>query len=435
MSGTKKGFWFAVLFSGLVLGLGWAVRGVFGHEWGAAWAGSMGALGVLVACNRRDWLHRAPIIAALGAIGWGTGGMMSYGLMVASGRGTQFHNVLYGYVMLVVVGGLYGFIGGGLVGLGLESGGKKKAAWHSLLVEMFVCGYVVYVLLIGLMEWRMTPPRHEDWALCLGASAALAWFLVRNGFPRALRVAAYACLGAGFGFAAGNFVQTMGLVIETSINGWNIMEFTLGFGGGAGMAYAVVSRDWPGTEAPRPSINGLALVFFAMLLPLGNLSAALSRERFTKVAENLALPDPTAVVDAQLTQATLAVAGMSAAVGVYWLLFARRPSFKAETAIPGLLLLHAAHFVWLGLIKSFVFYTPFAITNTRLWYAPVLIGIALVWLAFGRGKPELPLCEPEAETPWRWVAIAAGVVVLCIVFALISVSTHGELDVITYERF
>ncbi len=30
-----------LLSAGLVLGLGWALRGHFGHQWGASWAGML----------------------------------------------------------------------------------------------------------------------------------------------------------------------------------------------------------------------------------------------------------------------------------------------------------------------------------------------------------------------------------------------------------
>ena len=58
----------AALFVALFLGLGWAIRGHFGHEWGAAWAGGIAALATVVAAKRTDWLRRLPVLAALGAL-------------------------------------------------------------------------------------------------------------------------------------------------------------------------------------------------------------------------------------------------------------------------------------------------------------------------------------------------------------------------------
>ena len=135
----------------LVLGLGWAIRGHFGHEWGAAWAGAMAASALLFASKRKDWAQRAPVLIFLGAIGWAVGGMSSYGIVVGYCRGVEFFNVYYGYAMLAVIGGLYGFIGGGFFGLGLETTEKNKPNWATLLTEMVAgawisWGFIIYQL-------------------------------------------------------------------------------------------------------------------------------------------------------------------------------------------------------------------------------------------------------------------------------------------------
>ena len=169
---TKK---YLLLFTALALGLGWAIRGHFGHEWGAAWAGAMGALAIILAFGRHDWVRNAPTLAALGGIGWAIGGIMSYGIVIGYCRGNDFLNVAYGYSMLAVIGGLYGFLGGGFFGLGLESTDDKKPNWAALIAQMVAGAYLAWGFLIYQLEWFMTPPRSELWAACLGAAAALAW--------------------------------------------------------------------------------------------------------------------------------------------------------------------------------------------------------------------------------------------------------------------
>ncbi|MCB9782717.1 MAG: hypothetical protein H6751_07110 [Candidatus Omnitrophica bacterium] len=423
---SKTNAIFPLLFSGLVLGVGWAIRGVFGHEWGAAWAGSMGCLAVIVAANRDDWLRRAPLLASVGAVGWGLGGMMSYGLVIGYCRGVDFGNVFYGYTMLSIIGGLYGFVGGGLFGLGLESGGEKKAAWHSLIVEMFVVGFLVYVVLVDFMELRMTPPRSDNWARCLGAAIALAWFLHRGGFHRALRVAAYGGLGGGFGFAFGNLIQTLGTVIGIPINMWNVMEFTLGFCGGVGMAYAVLSRDWPESGTPSKSLNWLGIGFFAVLLPLANRLAAMKTEHFAPTAERLGIADVQGFVDSQLSTATLTWLAFSTMVVLFWWWSQRRDGFSLKVGIPILLAIHSIHYASLGAIKTSILYTPFELTNTRLWYFPILFMIACLWIVFGRREISFPALSPVRETEKRWMTILIGLLALFAVFALISISSHNE---------
>ncbi len=110
---------------------------------------------------------------------------------------------------------------------------------------MVAGGCLFWGIIIYQLEWLMTPPRSEAWGLCAGAAIALAWYTWQEGFHRALRVAAYSGLGGGFGFSIGNFFQTAGTISGVSYNWWDVMEFTLGFCGGLGMAYAVSTTRWP----------------------------------------------------------------------------------------------------------------------------------------------------------------------------------------------
>ena len=152
----------SMLFVALILGLGWAIRGHFGHEYGAAWAGVIAGLAVITVAKRRDWASRLTVLATLAGIGWGVGGMMSYGIVVGYGRGVEFGNVFYGLSMLGVVGALYGFIGGGLFGLGLESTNDRKPQWASLVTEMICGGLLAWWVIIAQFEWKMTPPEYMD---------------------------------------------------------------------------------------------------------------------------------------------------------------------------------------------------------------------------------------------------------------------------------
>ncbi|NOY57576.1 MAG: hypothetical protein GXO75_01405, partial [Calditrichaeota bacterium] len=219
----------ALVFSSLILGLAWALRGNMGHDPGAAWAGALGAMAIIVAAKRTDWFLRLPAIAAIAAIGWGVGGSMSYIHVVGYGWVKDFANVYYGLAMLGVIGALWAFIGGGFFGLCLETTDEKKPDWPSLLTLMIAGGILMYQILIVRYGWKMNPPRVEYWATCLGAAGALAWFLYRNGYFKALRVAGYSAFGAGFGFAFGNFLQTLASASGIVFRYWNLMEFTLGF--------------------------------------------------------------------------------------------------------------------------------------------------------------------------------------------------------------
>jgi hypothetical protein len=254
----------SVLIVGLAFGTAWAVRGQFGHEEGASWAAAIGALALILVSGRKDWYSKILPIVLSSVLGWGACGMISYGKVVGYGRSSDFGNAWYGLLMLFVIGGLYGLLGGGLTGLSLWSGKKKRVNWASLLTEMVAGGIIFYYLLIAQMEILMTPPRSEAWAVCLGAGAALLWHMARNGYKVPLRVAFISALGAGFGFAFGNFLQITGNVLNIQFNMWNVMEYSIGFFGGASLAYAVFTSEWeedPYEPASWENISAWAIVF------------------------------------------------------------------------------------------------------------------------------------------------------------------------------
>ena len=237
--------WISILIVGMSLGTAWAVRGQFGHEPGAAWAGGIGALALVLVSQRKDWYSKILLVAMSSAIGWGAGGMISYGLVVGYGRSDDFLNASYGLLMLFVIGSLFGLLGGGFVGLTLNSSTQKQVKWGNLIAEMAAGGAIGYNFLIGQLELLMTPPRSEAWAVCLGAGCAMIWHMARNNYTSPLRVSFYSALGAGFGFAFGNFLQITGNILEIDFNMWNVMEYSIGFFGGIAMAFGVFTSEWP----------------------------------------------------------------------------------------------------------------------------------------------------------------------------------------------
>lgn len=253
-----------LLTAGLALGTAWAVRGQFGHEHGAAWAGAIGALTLILISGREDWKKFALPIALAGGVGWGLGGMMSYGILVGYGKGTDWGNVYYGLTMLGVVGALYGFTGGAWMGLSLS---RAKNPWPQVIVESTVGAILSYFFLVEQFGYLMTPPRSELWAACLGISLATAWYLYRNEHIAALKLGGFTALGAGLGFGLGNFFQVLGNIYEVPFNMWNVMEYTLGFCGGIGMYYGLITSEWPELSKEERGRN-LSWFFLCIFIPL-----------------------------------------------------------------------------------------------------------------------------------------------------------------------
>jgi len=275
--GQNRNYGLGILIVGMTLGTAWAVRGQFGHEQGAAWAGGIGALALVLASGRKDWYNKVLAIVLSSAVGWGVTGMISYGKVVGYCRSDNFPNAFYGFLMLFVIGGLFGLLGGGLTGLSLESSEQKKVKWAELMAEMVAGGLIVYGFLVMQLGILMTPPRTEAWALCLGAGLAMLWYMARNGFRSSLRVAIFTAFGAGFGFSFGNFLQIVGNVLEIKFNMWNVMEYSIGFFGGSALAYSIFSSVWPEISIlPNPGKTGSRFFSFLFLFHLLFLGRAFS---------------------------------------------------------------------------------------------------------------------------------------------------------------
>lgn len=288
----NRQLYLSMLVVGMSLGTAWAIRGQFGHEHGASWAGGIGCLSLLLVAKRSDWYAKFLSATMAGALGWGVGGLMSYGIVVGYGRADDFVNAYYGLMMLFVIGGLYGYIGGGLFGLVLADNAKNPIQWVNLIVEMVVGAVLFYFFMITEFEWFMTPPRSELWAACFGMAIALTWFMVRHKQDSALRVAIFSGLGGGFGFAFGNFLQVLGSVSGIKFNFWNVMEYSLGFFGGLGMSYGTLTSTWEKSETTQKKSAVLfPLLMLTLIIPFIMWQQNFDTERIYKMLTNINVPD------------------------------------------------------------------------------------------------------------------------------------------------
>jgi hypothetical protein len=224
--------WQMILLSGLSLSLGWGIRGNFGHESGAAIPGALAAMAVVLVSGRPDWWPRIAYFAMFGALGWSFGGSMSYMHVVAYTHSGHSASVLYGFANLFVIGFLWAalggagtalpallssehlslffvplvviFIGWALQGIMVRSlfytrpmqRHESRLYWYdtdwlaalvalvatlaviafrshfdmatSLILYMTIGWFASFLLLVNVLGLRMTPPRGDNWAGCLG---------------------------------------------------------------------------------------------------------------------------------------------------------------------------------------------------------------------------------------------------------------------------
>ncbi|WP_236979082.1 hypothetical protein [Membranihabitans maritimus] len=414
--------WLAILMTMLTLGTAWAIRGRFGHEWGAAWAGSLGVVSMVLASGRKDWIKNWPSIMAIGAIGWGMTGMISYGVVVGYGKGTEFFNVSYGLLGLFVIGGLFGFLGGGLTGMLLETSEKKKPDWAMLVTQMVAGGYLVWGGLIYQFELLMTPPRSELWAGCLGAAAALAWYMKRNGYNRSWNVAFYSMVGGGFGFAFGNFLQTMGFVSGISFNWWNVMEYSIGFFGGLGMAYGIFNQTWPEMPKLSNSANWWSGALIFLFVPALVISFAFNHEKLAEMAERLSMSNVESYIVSQWIQVAILSLLALFVIGTQFYKI-----IKGSANWKNVFYVLVASWLWyflLRTISSGTFY-EYRFTSDDLGIPNIIIVLLVLW----KTRPWTPFVNPVSDRKLKTqlTKVWGGVIAVLLILAAIASSSHDEM--------
>ena len=405
-----------MLTVGLALGTAWAIRGRFGHEQGAAWAGAIGVLCLILVSKRKDWYDRAFKITMAAAFGWGISGVMSYGIIVGYGRGTDFVNVFYGLLMLFVLGLLYGFLGGGLFGLALVDSKDTRVKWHSVLTEMIAIGLLTYAVLINQFGWFMTPPRSEMWAACLGAAIALAWYIVRHRHNNVLKVAVWSALGAGFGFAFGNFLQVMGSISGIEFNFWNVMEYSIGFFGGIGMAFGTFTSSWPVVEEKTsPIANLLPILFVALLIPFVVWDQSFVVRRFNFILESGGSPDTILAFQLLAILFIVILAG--------WILYRNYDAGKrseidgSRAVVREFFILYSSLYIFLSfLITGVVVHPP----EQYLYVLNLLLILVLISKASGSFLV-------SEDKPRIWLRVAMIAIVAIALMALVAINSHDGM--------
>ena len=253
-----------MLFTALAGGMGWGIRGQYGHETGAMLAGLLVALVLVYLFGYHLSSLSAARAVALATIAIGFGGSMTYGQTL----GLTQDAPLIGNMAALRWGLLGTFIKGSIwIGyfglfLGLGLGGKKYTMVEmalALIAAIFLLYLGIYVLnepfdpaskklpsIYFSDHWHWEPgetlkPRREQWG---GLLFALGWLIAYTGFIKkdllARNMVLWGMLAGGLGFSLGQSVQAyhawnvdwfqMGWLasIEPNINWWNMMEITFG---------------------------------------------------------------------------------------------------------------------------------------------------------------------------------------------------------------
>jgi hypothetical protein len=269
----------------------------------------------------------------------------------------------------------------------------------------------------------MTPPRSEAWAVILGAGVAMLWYMAREKRNSAIRVAVFAALGGGFGFGFGNFLQIIGNVLEINFNMWNVMEYSIGFFGGSGMAYGVFSSVWPEDDSVSEKwVNRSALFITVVLIPLIVFRESLRLEHFMNRLGDI--PNLEAVAMFSATFVALLLLVMMAVL--LWKL--RTPGYKRSDV----LLFFFFYFIVYAVVS-------YAITglfggHTGLNHHLYLVNILIIYLLVKKERSAMFEVVSDKVDSKRWLMYLFAVIAFLAVLSLIAINMHGELGG-AHDRF
>lgn len=274
-SDPKRGWLFlimAILLTSSAAGMGWGIRGQYGHETGAMIAGALTSLTLVLLFVPNISSLAAARAAAMMTVGIGIGGQMTYGQTVGLTHDAELignsEALRWGMLGLAIKGAIWIGFAGLFLGIGL--GGKSYRAVEMLglfigMVLLMVVGHWLFnspydptmrelPWIYFSDDWYFEPgrdltPRRETWGGLLAALLGLAAYarFVRSD-RLAGRMVLVGMLAGGIGFPAGQCVQayhawnadvfTDGALAQYEsyfryFNWWNMMETTFGcvFGG------------------------------------------------------------------------------------------------------------------------------------------------------------------------------------------------------------
>lgn len=241
-SGTNSPLTF-VLFPAVAMLLGWGLRGyIGGGPFAAMIPGAFVALGFSL-LFKHD-VRTSAIVAMFGALGVGYGGDMTYGQTL--GFAIKPETVYWGLLGVTVKGGVWGLLGGAVLGAGLARQSYDRKTLSTAFVLTVIAFYLGWKLInepkLIYFSDPINKPRDESWAgLLFAAVVFLGYLRAKASGPSAnlpIHFALWGALGGALGFGGGTLWMVFGpnLPVNQKWWGWwKMMEFSFGFVFGAAL--------------------------------------------------------------------------------------------------------------------------------------------------------------------------------------------------------
>jgi hypothetical protein len=458
--------------------------------------GALAALAAVLLAGRIDWQPRVVYFAALGALGWSFGGSMSYMQVVAYTHSGHSPSVFYGFACLFVIGFLWAALGAAGTALPavvdrsfLEAivtpvcavfvswwlQGVLVAPWFrrrgydldwydtdwvaasmalaavlllawvrrrfdapsSLIVHMAAGWWAGFVFLVLVLHLRMTPPRGDNWAGCLGMTAGLLWYCHKAGLREIVSAALVCGFVGGIGFALASMLKLVEVTSGYETNWHSILEQTTGLFNGIGLAVAVAGLARWSTRVCEAPGRGSA----AGSLSLGFITLGVTYLNLRKnVAHWVSVGSVPAVLGGIAAQAWFDLGYALLALALVVLAQSHRK--RSLLCVPQSMLgkgqlLYLGLLWWLvtgNFVRELVAFTPQRLVTEGVIYVVALVcSVLLLTAPDSKGTPpNAPFLLAESRTRPRIITIC----IVGLVAALLSIALDWAIVRAIYgDRF
>ena len=208
----------------------------------------------------------------------------------------------------------------------------------------------------------------------------------------------------------------LGIASEIDFNFWNVMEYSIGFFGGAGMAYGTFTADWPQKVSVKvPSRSWFPIAMLVLIIPLVVWDQSFGTERVQKMLTAIDPENAGMLTELTQTSAFLAIVG----AGLYWFFHFYLKSQPEVFTFKFLFPFFLAHFT-LYVACSWLITGAFLSTYRPEQYL-YLINLLIVGFLFKKVDADFELTE---NRPGRWAILLAMGLVVVAVAALIAINSH-----------
>ncbi|MCK5104450.1 MAG: hypothetical protein KAR17_16615, partial [Cyclobacteriaceae bacterium] len=204
-------------------------------------------------------------------------------------------------------------------------------------------------------------------------------------------------------------------------NMWNVMEYSLGFFGGLGMAYGTVTSEWEKTEeTQRKTSNLIPMLLVVLVIPFVVWDQSFELERLQKTYTNLVAGDATTIAGiVQIIAFSLIIIQAGFVLVKYYYLQKDNMMQYSGAQVKSFFMSHFGIYIIFSLLITGAFVSTYRVEQYLYIVNYIIILFAL---------PKLnPVFESKGIYTGKWGRNFLLVLLFIAVLAIIAISTHGEM--------